>query len=104
MNSLFDTWAKKEGYTPGSNKENKKSDVIDKNNKMLLKSILFTNKRYMKEEIPQNYKYDEDTGEFTEIDIIEIMNKITPFTTNKESLYERLEKDREDHLSKTCTS
>ena len=102
MESLFQAWDEREGSNKKNEADKQSIDVnklnsIDKNSRMLLNNILLTNKRYMKEEIPSNYKYDESSGNFVEIDIT---NKITPFTTNKKSLFDRLEIERQEYLSK----
>lgn len=104
MEQLFIDWVKRENLlntttTTTKKDENprKKEDELDKNSKMLLKSILITHKKYMKEEVPSEYVYDEEIKDFKKIDVTK---EITPFTTDKVSLYDILEADREDYLSK----
>lgn len=100
MEGLFLDWAKRENITENTTTDKsttKNKEGIDKNSKMLLKSILITHKKYMKEEVPLEYVYDEKIKDFTRIDVTK---EITPFTTDKGDLYNRLDADREDYLSK----
>lgn len=95
MDKLFLEWEQRENIsTTGSST---KDSGIDKNSKMLLKSILITHKKYLKEDVPSEYVYDEEIQDFRKVDVAK---EIAPFTTNKETLFTRLESDREDYLSK----
>lgn len=96
MENLFVEWESRENINNTTDSTTKNSD-IDKNSKMLLKSILITHKKYMKEEIPSEYVYDEEIQDFKKVDITK---EITPFTTKKDDLFTRLESEREDYLSK----
>jgi hypothetical protein len=100
MEGLFLDWAKRENVSENNSTDKsttKNKEEIDKNSKMLLKSILITHKKYMKEEVPAEYVYDDELKDFKKIDVTK---EITPFATNKDNLYDRLEADREEYLSK----
>lgn len=100
MEGLFLDWAKRDNVSENTTTDKsttKSKEEIDKNSMMLLKSILITHKKYMKEKVPSEYVYDEEIKDFKKIDITK---EITPFTTNKDNLFDRLEADREDYLSK----
>lgn len=106
MEGLFQAWEKRESSSSSlvvkeDDDDENKMNSIDKNSRMLLKNILITNKKYMKEEIPPDYKYDDTTGDFIKIDVT---NQITPFTTDKNSLYDSLEIERQEYLSKSCSN
>lgn len=96
METLFVEWESRENINNTTDSTTKNSD-IDKNSRMLLKSILITHKKYMKEEIPSEYVYDEEIQDFKKVDVTK---EITPFTTEKYDLFTRLESEREDYLSK----
>ena len=96
METLFVEWESRENINNTTDSTTKNSD-IDKNSRMLLKSILITHKKYMKEEIPSEYVYDEEIQDFKKVDVTK---EITPFTTEKDDLFTRLESEREDYLSK----
>tara|TARA_X000000368_G_C22893410_1_gene650706 strand:+ start:222 stop:542 length:321 start_codon:yes stop_codon:yes gene_type:complete len=96
MENLFVEWESRENINNTTDSTTKNSD-IDKNSKMLLKSILITHKKYMKEKIPSEYVYDEEIQDFKKVDVTK---EITPFTTEKDDLFTRLESEREDYLSK----
>jgi hypothetical protein len=96
MNSLFKQWDERVKPTE-KKKVNEASLVsIDRNSKNLLNNILMTNKRYLKEEIPSAFKYNEETSEFEPFDVTKA---ITPFVTSKEDLFESLEIERENYLA-----
>ena len=96
METLFVEWESRENINNITDSTTKNSD-IDKNSRMLLKSILITHKKYMKEENPSEYVYDEEIQDFKKVDVTK---EITPFTTEKDDLFTRLESEREDYLSK----
>jgi hypothetical protein len=101
MEQLFKKWEErtsKKSDKSTNNKDNTQTEEIDKNSKMLLRSILFTHKKYMKETIPSEYIYDESTRDFKQVDVTK---EITPFTTNKKSMFQILDKEREAYLSKS---
>lgn len=56
---------------------------LDKNSQNTLNTILYSNMRYRKQEIPTNFEVDEDTGKIKDVNII---LKITPFTSDKSVL------------------
>lgn len=70
-------------------------NTLDKNSQRLLGSILLTNRKYEKQEIPLSYSLNEETGEFENVDVI---REITPFVTDKKKLFDNLEKERESFL------
>lgn len=71
-------------------KKDKTNDSIDKNSKILLNSVLIKNTLYGKKDIPQNFSYNHETGEVSNIDILP---KITPFTTDKLDIFSSLSDD-----------
>jgi len=96
IKNLFIEWEKRVNKTYKSTEDlSNIQDTLDKNSKRLLSSILITNKKYMKEEVPLSYEYNEDTKEFEDVDI---MNKITPFVTDKTNIFETLENERLNYL------
>jgi hypothetical protein len=96
MNTLFKQWD--ERVQPSEKKKVSEASLtsIDRNSKNLLNNILVTNKRYLKEEIPSAFKYNEETSEFEPFDVTKA---ITPFVTSKEDLFESLEIERENYLA-----
>lgn len=97
IKSIFMQWEDRLNNT--SSKPNtdlsKTEDTFDKNSKRLLSSILITNRKHMKEEVPLSYEYNEDTKQFEDVDVI---NKITPFVTDKRTIFETLECERLNYL------
>lgn len=73
-------------------KSSSANDVMNKNDHMLLSSILITNQKYKKEAIPSSYSFNEETYTFDEVDVLK---RITPFTTNKEILYKNAAEEEE---------
>jgi hypothetical protein len=57
--------------------------TLDRNSQSTLSSILYTNQRHRKQEIPLNFEVDETTGILKDVDVI---SRITPFTSDKTSL------------------
>jgi 23S rRNA A1618 N6-methylase RlmF len=96
MNTLFKQW--NERVKPSEKKKVSEASLtsIDRNSKNLLNNILMTNKRYLKEEIPSAFKYNDETSEFEPFDVTKA---ITPFVTSKEDLFESLEIERENYLA-----
>ena len=103
LKDLFAQWENRINNKKNDDKSSPISSeqTMDKNSKMLLNKILITNRKYMKEEIPLNYEYNEDTKQFENIDIV---HKITPFVTDKTNLFKNLEKDRNTFLEKRNSS
>lgn len=58
---------------------------LDKNSKNTLNMVLYSNMRHRKQEIPTNFKVNEDTGEVQDVNILP---QITPFTSDKSFLRE----------------
>lgn len=61
------------------------STGLDKNSQNTLNTILYSNMRYRKQDIPTNFEVNEDTGAIHDVNILP---KMTPFTSDKTSLQE----------------
>lgn len=59
------------------------STSLDKNSQNTLNTILYSNMRYRKQEIPTNFEVNEDTGAIHDVNILP---KMTPFTSDKSFL------------------
>lgn len=57
---------------------------LDRNSQNTLNAVLYNNLRHRKQEIPRNFEVDENTGEIKDIDIV---SRMTPFTSDKSLLH-----------------
>jgi hypothetical protein len=90
LEALFLSWNAREPKSDACQVKTSSSQLeLDSNSRRLLNNILLTNKKYMKQEIPSNILIDSETGTIEEIDILD---QITPFTTDKTDLYARSKK------------
>tara|TARA_Y100000389_G_C17208802_1_gene387439 strand:+ start:351 stop:656 length:306 start_codon:yes stop_codon:yes gene_type:complete len=89
MEALFGKWRARTNV-PEPKPVVVEKDSLDKNTKMLLNSLLYTNRKHQKQAIPLNYTFDEESNTFHTVDVME---KIAPFSTDKTNLYETSEQD-----------
>jgi hypothetical protein len=105
MNVYFDNWAgrinKQEDLVNKNNENNKDLSSLDKNSKSLLNLILKTNHTYNKQDLQNSYEYNELNDTVPELDI---SSKIAPFTTDKTTLFKKLEAERQTFLFKNQTN
>jgi len=90
MDSLFSKWRQRTSLPVVEDTMDVQSDELDKKTKMLLNSVIYTNRKHQKQNIPLDYTFDEESKSFEKVDV---MGTIAPFTTDKGNLYESLERD-----------
>jgi hypothetical protein len=93
MEGLFAKWRSRASIPSSvdtATTSNPSNDVLDKNSKMLLNSVVYANRKHKKQNIPLDYTFDEESKSFEQVDVV---GQITPFTTDKTGLYESLEHD-----------
>lgn len=88
---LFEDWNRRlEESSAAANDDEKKtkstmsSSKLDTNSRNTLNTILYSNLRHRKQEIPRNYEVDEEAG--GTIREVDITPRITPFTSDKSIL------------------